>query len=70
MNFTILLLVIINLISADLISWNRQRAISQKSRQYGSRSSSSYQDLLLAHMLKTGDTENARRLIAYIHSRQ
>ena len=70
MNFTILLLVLINLISADLISWNRQLAISQKSRQYGSRSSSSYQDLLLAHMLKNGDTDNARRLIAYIHSRQ
>ena len=70
MNLILLICALVNFISADLIGWHRQYAISHKSRKSNHQSHrSSYQDALLKHMLANGDTENAMRLIAFLHSK-
>ena len=66
MNFTVLL-SLLNIITADLIGWNRQYAVSVKSRQALSRVFESYTGAyiaqLLEHMLKNGNSRDAKRLM-------
>ena len=66
MNFT-LFLSLLNINTADLISWNRQYAVSVKSRQAPVRAFESYTGAytaqLLEHMLKNGNSRDAKRLM-------
>ena len=69
MNIIVLFGALVNCIAGDLIGWNRQHAVSYKSRQSANDNSSNYRDALLKHMLTNGDMENAKRLIAFLHSK-
>ena len=63
MNFT-LFLILLNISTADLIGWNRHYAVSVKSRQALSRNrTGAYRAQLLEHMLKNGNSRDAKRLM-------
>ena len=63
MNFT-LVLSLLNIVNADLISWNRQYAVSAKSSQAEQkRAFASYTGQIIEHLLKNGNTRDAKRLM-------
>ena len=66
MNFT-LVLSLLSLVSADLIGWNRQYAVSAKSsKALRIRAFESYTGQLLEHMLKNGNNQDAKLFMRFL----
>ena len=71
MNF-IRLLTLIGLTTADLISWNRHHAVSQKSSHSKVDQLTSYRDQLLLHLMRSGKHQEVRqfaKIIANNHTK-
>ena len=71
MNF-IRLLTLIGLVTADLISWNRHRAVSQKSSYSEIDQLTNYRDQLILHLMRFAKHQEVRqftKIIANNHTK-